>query len=150
MTKFKFSMLLIVAAFLSLPAFSQVSMKVSKPLSERDKQELQQTLKSFDANSYSVDVKTEKGVLKTGKAKGLASVKQGATVRPDLAGKAAATNTNINIFKSNAAATNTNINIFKSNAAATNTNINIFKNGKFTNEQLSQLDKVHQILSKYQ
>ena len=150
MTKFKFSMLLIVAAFLSIPAFSQVSMKVNKPLSERDKQELQQTLKSFDANSYSIDVKTEKGILKSGSAKGLASVKQGTTVRPNLAGKAASTNTNINIFKNAAAATNTNINIFKSSAASTNTNINIFKNGKYTGEQLSQLDKVHQILAKYE
>ncbi|KIO74754.1 hypothetical protein TH53_24645 [Pedobacter lusitanus] len=150
MKKFKFSMLLFVAAFLSLPAFSQVSMKISKPLSERDKQELQQALKSFDANSYMVDVKTEKGVLKSGNARGLASVKQGTTVRPDLAGKAASTNTNINIFKNAAASTNTNINIFKSSAASTNTNINIFKNGKFTDAQLTQLDKVHQILSKYE
>ncbi|WP_264530145.1 hypothetical protein [Flavobacterium sp. N502540] len=142
--------LLIVAILFSVVTYGQVNLKINKPIAEKDKAEIQTILKSFDSNSYNIDVKTEKGTLRSGKAVGLADVKQGKTVRPESVGTKAATNTNINIFKSAAAATNTNINIFKSNAAATNTNINIFKTGKFNNEQLSQLDKLYHILNKYQ
>lgn len=150
MKNLKNTMLLIVAILFSVVSFGQVSVTINKPISESDKEEIQTILKSFDSNSYKIDVKTEKGALKSGKAKGLADVRQGETLRPKLGGAKAATNTNINIFKSAAASTNTNINIFKSFAAATNTNINIFKAGKFNNRQLSQLDKLHQILSRYQ
>lgn len=146
----KNTVLLIVAILFSVVSFGQVRVIVNKPISESDKVEIQTILKSFDSNSYKINVKTEKGVLKTGKAKGLADVRQGKTVRPELGGAKASTNTNINIFKTAAASTNTNINLFKSFAASTNTNINIFKEGKFNDRQLSQLDKLHQILSKYQ
>ncbi len=137
MKNLKISLLFSVAILFSISLFGQVSLKVNKPISEKDKKEIETILKSFDSNSYNIDVKTEKGTLKSGKAKGLANVKQGGTTRPDL-------NSNT------AASSNTNINIFKSNAAATNTNINIFKEGKFNDKQLSQLDKLHGILSKYQ
>lgn len=144
-------MLLLVASLFSMTAFSQVSLTVNKPLSERDKKEVSEILKSFDASSYKVDVKSDKGSLMTGRAtaKGLAMVGQKNTVRPDK-GSMAATNTNINLFKNAAAATNTNINIFKSGAAATNTNINIFVQGNFNKSQLSQMDKLYNVLSKYQ
>ena len=144
------TMLFIVTILFTIVSFGQVSLKISKPLSEKDKVEIQKILKSFDSNSYKIEVKTEKGILKSGKALGLADVNQGKTVRPKLGGNVASTNTNINIFKSAHASTNTNINIFKSSAMSTNTNINIFKQGKFNDEQLTQLDKLHQILTKYQ
>lgn len=146
MTKFKISLLLIVATFFSFSSFSQVSLQVNKPLSEQDMAEVESILKSFDASSYNMDLKSERGSLK----RGLASVKQVETTRPARLETAAKTNTNINIFKTASAASNTNINIFSSTAAKTNTNINIFKPANYTTDQLSQLDKLHQILSKYQ
>lgn len=151
MNNLRSTMLLFAAMFFSVTAFGQVSLKVNKPLSERDKMEVTTILKSFDASSYKVDMKTEKGSLMTGRAtaKGLASVGQKNTTRPG-GGSMASTNTNINIFKNAAAATNTNINIFKSSAMSSNTNINIFVQGKFNNSQLSQMDKLYNVLSKYQ
>ncbi|MCX2480826.1 hypothetical protein OQY15_17105 [Pedobacter sp. MC2016-15] len=151
MNTLKSTMLLLGAMFFTVTAFGQVSLNVSKPLSERDKMEVTNILKSFDASSYKVDMKTEKGTLMTGRAtaKGLAAVGQKNTTRPG-AGSVAATNTNINIFKNAAAATNTNINIFKTGAMSSNTNINIFVQGNFNKAQLSQMDKLYNVLSKYQ
>lgn len=151
MNNLKFTMLLLVASLFSMSAFSQVMLDVNKPLSESDKAEVSRIMKSSDASSYKVSVKSERGSLMAGRAtaKGLASVGQKDTKRP-RAGSVAATNTNINIFKNAAAATNTNINIFKSGAMATNTNINIFVQGKYTSSQLSQMDKLYNVLSKYQ
>lgn len=151
MNNLRSTLLLSAAMFFSVTAFSQVSLKVNKPLSERDKMEVTTILKSFDASSYKVDMKTEKGSLMTGRAtaKGLASVGQKNTTRPG-SGSVASTNTNINIFKNAAASTNTNINIFKTSAMSSNTNINIFVQGKFNNSQLSQMDKLYTVLSKYQ
>ena len=151
MTKFKFFMLLIVATFISTSAFSQLSLNVNKALSETDKKEVESILKSFDANSYSINVKAANGTLNAGTAKGLGSVTQSTTKRPG-SGSAASTNSNINLFVASKASTNTNINLFVSSAskASTNSNINIFKQGNYTAAQLSQLDKLHQVLSKYQ
>jgi hypothetical protein len=151
MNNLKSSMLLLGAVFFSVTAFAQVSLKVTKPLSERDKMEVTNILKSFDASSYKVDMKTEKGNLMTGRAtaKGLASVGQKNTTRPG-GGSVASTNTNINIFKNAVASTNTNINIFKTSAMSSNTNINIFVQGNFNKSQLSQMDKLYNVLAKYQ
>jgi len=92
-----------------------------RPLSPADAARVQELLKNFDPNSYSIHYHVA-GAVNGGSAVGLESLHQMNTVHP--AGAAASTNTNINIFKS--ASTNTNINIFKQ-AASTNTNINIFK-----------------------
>ena len=144
-------MLLIVATFISSSVFSQISLNVNKSLSEADKKEVESILKSFDANSYSINVKTATGILNTGAAKGLSSVTQSTTKRPG-SGSVASTNSNINLFIASKASTNTNINLFVSGAskASTNSNINIFKQGNYSAAQLSQLDKLHQVLSKYQ
>ncbi len=143
-------MLLMVVLLFSFSAFSQVALTVNKPLSESDKQEVSTILKSFDANSYKLNMKSEKGSLMMGKAtaKGLASVGQKNTTRTVGSGAVASTNTNNNVFKNAVMSTNTNNNVFK--VMSTNTNNNVFVQGKYTNSQLSKMDKLYTILSKYQ
>lgn len=146
MTKIKGLLLLVIASFFFSSSFSQVTLKITKPLSAQDKKEVDQILKSFDSKSYAINTRTDAGHLK----KGLASVRQINTVRKTRLDRKASTNTTINVFKSAKASTNTTINVFKTTGAKTNTTINIFKSGNYTENQLSQLDKLYQILSKYQ
>lgn len=148
MTKIKGLLLLVITSFFFSASFSQVTLKLTKPLSAQDKKEVDQILQSFNAKSYAINTRTEAGQLK----RGLASVKQVNTVRRSRTkpNEKAATNTTINVFKSAKASTNTTINVFKTTGASTNTTINVFKSGNYTDNQLSQLDKLYQILSKYQ
>lgn len=106
---------------------SQVSLKLSKPLSKEDKEQVEKILSEFDPQSYSFngnykDGRSVKNFKTAGRAVGLANISQSKTV-VGARGSAASTNTNNNIFKQ--ASTNTNNNIFKT--ASTNTNNNIFK-----------------------
>ena len=99
-----------------------------RPLSSADQARVEELLQGFDPNSYELDthVATPDGNVQmrsVGQAKGLASLQQLETQRPGVGG-VAQTNTNINIFSQ--AKTNTNINLFRE-AAASTTNINIFK-----------------------
>jgi hypothetical protein len=113
---------------LSFHSQSQVGLKLSKPLSKADKDQVEKILSEFDPQSYSFsgtykdENKREKSFKTAGRAVGLANVKQSDT-KINSRGTAASTNTNNNIFKQ--ASTNTNNNIFKT--ASTNTNNNIFK-----------------------
>jgi len=139
--------MLIVSSF-SLTVFGQVALNVNKPLSETDKQEVSKILRSFDSNSYKLDIATKTGNLNMGNAKGLASVGQKNTTRVTGNGAVMSTNTKNNIFKQGKMSTNTQNNVFK--VMSTNTKNNIFKEGRFNDEQLSQMDKLYTILSKYQ
>lgn len=128
-----------------------------RPLSQHDAARVQELLKSFDPNSYDFhfkvqDAKGQVKTMQTGRALGLANIRQTNTVRP-AGGAAASTNTVINLFKT--ASTNTTINIFKeamidgggnmSAKASTNTTINIFK----TADQQQKAQELNQILAKY-
>ncbi|WP_158800143.1 hypothetical protein [Pedobacter sp. L105] len=128
----------LVISFFSIASYGQVALSVSKPLSQRDKQEVTTILSSFDANSYKIDIKAQRGNLNMGRAKGLASVGQKNTARPALNGKISTTKSTLI----------TNANIFQ--LMSTNTNNNIFKEGKYTNNQLTKMDKLYSILTKYQ
>lgn len=136
-----------------------------RPLSPQDAARVQELLKSFDPNSYDIHYRVQdaKGGVKpvqTGRALGLANIRQTDTVRP-IQGGAASSVTIINIFKT--ASSVTVINIFKeaspaamseatrANAAAggthasTSTIINIFK----TADQQMKAQELNRILSKY-
>nr|WP_121272875.1 hypothetical protein [Pedobacter schmidteae] len=154
--------LFIITCFLSGFAFcaqaqKPVGLKISKPLSMEDKAAVEELLKSFDPQTYSFNAnyKDASGKVKTtsvGKAKGLGNVKLENTrvIKPSGGAVAGTVNTN-NIFK--AATVNTN-NIFvastvnKNNifVAATVNKNNIFKP---SDDQLSKMQQLHTILSKY-
>jgi hypothetical protein len=134
MKKMNVAFLFSMTILLTISSYGQESLNIKKPISEQDKLEIQKILRSFDPNSYSLEVKTEKGILKTGSVKGLANVRQRETIAPGNQKDSSV----IPLVG------------FRGSAASTITNINIFQTRKFSKAQMSELDKLHQILNKYQ
>ena len=147
--------LVVVTCLLLLAAVANAS--DLRPLSQADATRVQELLRSFDPQSYDIhfrvqDAKGNVRAMQSGRALGLANLRQTNVVRPG-AGGAASTVTVINIFKP--ASTVTVINIFKqasidgggnlSSRASTATIINIFKNA----DQNTKAQELNRILSKY-
>jgi hypothetical protein len=112
---------ILLVTVLTIAAPFLVNAQELKPLSVEDKAQVEALLKDFDPNSYQIQYQytDSKGTLKT-TTKGLANLRQRATIKPGV-GAAASTNTTNNVFK---ASTNTTNNVFK---ASTNTTNNVFK-----------------------
>jgi hypothetical protein len=120
-----------VVTFLLFAVAGSLIAQETTPLSLSDKARVEQLLRNFDPNSYSLDIPYVDNcgnthTAKIGNAVGLRNLKQTSVERRLATAASASTNTNNNIFVTRSvASTNTNNNIFR--VASTNTNNNIFR-----------------------
>lgn len=167
MKKALLAALVLVGGVFAAHAQQPVGVEITKPLSAEDKAMVESLLKDFDPRTYAFkfNYKDKDGTVKTsqvGNAKGLGSVKLSNTKIIKPGGTVASTVNKNNIF---AASTVNKNNIFvastvnKNNifVAATVNQNNIFvaatvnQNNIFkpSPNQLSKMDQLHAILSKY-